>query len=407
MAALLLKQQGHDVIGIHMSNWDHEEEGSSGECSEREREDARLVCDRLGIGFHPVSFIREYWQDVFQPFVEGIVAGGTPNPDVSCNQHIKFDRFHSHAISLGAEWVATGHYARVRHRHDGVSDLLTAADPNKDQTYFLSTVSQAALRRALFPLGHLPKASASAATAARLSPSLPTRNARLTVSRESSRPPATRRASPAPRLSAPHRELGHRCFQRPHDTPARPLAPPPCPSPTRLLPVLAPPPSPFPQPEVRRIAGEANLHTALKKDSTGICFVGKRKFRDFIRGYLPDQARGPMVCIESGRVLGRHEGLLMYTHGQRARVGGLGGRWCVRTCPLAPPCPAPRPTKHPFPHHRHTQTPRPSPPPVPPPPVLAGWTDAALPTSTSHPFEPMRPCPFTLACLPPPRLPSH
>jgi len=239
VAALLLKQQGHDVIGIHMSNWDHEEEGSSGECSEREREDARLVCDRLGIGFHPVSFIREYWQDVFQPFVEGIVAGGTPNPDVSCNQHIKFDRFHSHAISLGAEWVATGHYARVRHRHDGVSDLLTAADANKDQTYFLSTVSQAALRRALFPLGHLLK------------------------------------------------------------------------------------------PEVRRIAGEANLHTALKKDSTGICFVGKRKFRDFIRGYLPDQARGPLVCVESGRVLGRHEGLLMYTHGQRARVGGLGGRWYI------------------------------------------------------------------------------
>lgn len=215
VAALLLKQQGHDVIGIHMSNWDHEEEGSSGECSEREREDARLVCDRLGIGFHPVSFIREYWQDVFQPFVEGIVAGGTPNPDVSCNQHIKFDRFHSHAISLGAEWVATGHYARVRHRHDGVSDLLTAADANKDQTYFLSTVSQAALRRALFPLGHLLKASASAATAARLSPSLPTRNACLTVSRQSSRPPAIRRVSPAPRLSAPHWGLGHRCFQTP------------------------------------------------------------------------------------------------------------------------------------------------------------------------------------------------
>ena len=157
VAALLLKRQGHEVVGIHMSNWDHEEEGMSSQCSEREREDARRVCERIGIGFHPVSFVREYWQDVFQPFVDGIRAGGTPNPDVSCNQHIKFDRFHSYALSLGAEMVATGHYARVRHRPDGVSDLLTARDLNKDQTYFLSTISQVALRRTLFPLGDLLK----------------------------------------------------------------------------------------------------------------------------------------------------------------------------------------------------------------------------------------------------------
>jgi tRNA U34 2-thiouridine synthase MnmA/TrmU len=101
------------------------------------------VCERLRIGFHEVSFTKEYWTDVFAPFLAGIRAGGTPNPDVACNRHIKFDRFTAHALSLGADWVATGHYARVRHSAGGPSELLTAVDETKDQTYFLATIPQA------------------------------------------------------------------------------------------------------------------------------------------------------------------------------------------------------------------------------------------------------------------------
>lgn len=181
VAALLLKRQGHDVVGVHMSNWDHAEEGTDGECAEREREDARRVCERLGIGFHAVSFVREYWSDVFEPFVAGIARGATLNPDVACNRpptrlassialsgalpensqasprHIKFDRFTAHALALGADWAATGHYARVAHSEAGGSALLTAVDADKDQTYFLAAVPQASLRRSLFPLGELRK----------------------------------------------------------------------------------------------------------------------------------------------------------------------------------------------------------------------------------------------------------
>ncbi|EOD10620.1 putative tRNA methyl transferase [Emiliania huxleyi CCMP1516] len=239
VAALLLKRQGHDVVGVHMSNWDHAEEGTDGECAEREREDARRVCERLGIGFHAVSFVREYWSDVFEPFVAGIARGATLNPDVACNRHIKFDRFTAHALALGADWAATGHYARVAHSEAGGSALLTAVDADKDQTYFLAAVPQASLRRSLFPLGELRKR------------------------------------------------------------------------------------------EVRALAAAAELHTAGKRESMGICFVGKRRFRDFIRSYLPPQRPGPLVCVESGRVLGTHQGVSLYTHGQRARVGGLGGRWYV------------------------------------------------------------------------------
>lgn len=239
VAALLMKQEGHDVIGVHMTNWDSAEEGAPQEsCVEQEARDARRVCDELGIGFHRVSFVREYWHSVFEPFLQGYDEGGTPNPDVSCNQHIKFDLFHEHARGLGADYVATGHYARLSAAADGEVQLLTGLDPTKDQTYFLAAVRQEALRRSRFPLGALHKS------------------------------------------------------------------------------------------EVRRLAAEAGLHTAHKRDSTGICFIGKRRFDDFLSEYLPQQP-GDFVCIESGRVVGQHRGYALYTPGQRARLGGSPARYYV------------------------------------------------------------------------------
>ena len=236
VAALLLKEQGHDVIGVHMTNWDIAEEGEEA-CGEQEARDAHRVCEKLGIGFHRVSFVREYWNDVFTPFLDGYLAGGTPNPDVACNRLIKFDRFMEHALSLGADRVATGHYARLSHQPDR-SRLLLAADASKDQTFFLATVRQDALRRCDFPLGGLLKS------------------------------------------------------------------------------------------EVRARAEEAGLHTAQKRDSTGICFIGRRNFADFLEGYLP-QEPGEFVCVETGASLGEHRGYAMYTPGQRARVGGQAARYYV------------------------------------------------------------------------------
>ena len=242
VAALLLKQEGHEVIGVHMSNWDHDEEvdGDSG-CGERERRDAQRVCDRLNIGFHEVSFVREYWQSVFEPFVAGVAEGATPNPDVWCNRHIKFGAFSSYVLNMGADWLATGHYAKVRHMEEAPSQLLAATDNAKDQSYFLAQIHQEALKRTLFPLGD------------------------------------------------------------------------------------------FHKPVVRQLATEVGLHVASKRDSTGICFVGKRKFSSFIKNYLPEAARrrGAVLCVESGRWLGDHEGQGLYTHGQRIRIGGLADRWYV------------------------------------------------------------------------------
>ena len=119
VAALLLKRQGHDVVGVHMSNWDADEDGSGEGCNERDRNDAREVCAQLGIGFQEVSFQREYWHEVFEPFLQGYREGGTPNPDIECNRHIKFAHFTEHAWALGADFVATGHYARLRRAADG------------------------------------------------------------------------------------------------------------------------------------------------------------------------------------------------------------------------------------------------------------------------------------------------
>lgn len=254
VAAMLLKEQGHDVVGVHMSNWDAAEEAGHEACGEKDARDARKVCERLGIGFHRTSFVREYWNDVFEPLLQGYQSGGTPNPDVACNRFIKFDRFVTHARELGADRVATGHYARLDHGlglgvNDGGSSgfsslsggsglsggigggggiggdgvkrsttrLLMAADVAKDQSYFLAAVRQSALRLADFPIGHLQK----------------------------------------------------------H--------------------------------EVRERAAAAGLHTATKRDSTGICFIGKRKFADFLESYLP-QEPGPFVCVDTGRELGQHRG---------------------------------------------------------------------------------------------------
>ena len=238
VAALLLKEQGHDVIGVHMTNWDTAEEGME-RCGEEDARDARRVCEHLGIGFERVSFVKEYWHDVFEPLLQGYHEGGTPNPDVWCNRHIKFDRFVSKALALGADHVATGHYARVdREGPEGTSRLLVSADPVKDQSYFMCAIRQSALRHALFPLGDLQK------------------------------------------------------------------------------------------PEVRERAAAAGLHVAGKRDSVGICFIGKRRFGDFLSEYLPQKA-GKFVDIESGQVVGQHRGYALYTPGQRARVPGLHSRWYV------------------------------------------------------------------------------
>ena len=165
VAALLLQQQGHDVVGVHMSNWDSSEDGLGHDCNERDRKDAERVCQQLGIGFHEVSFQREYWHEVFTPFLKGYQDGGTPNPDLSCNRHIKFGHFAEHARQLGADHVATGHYARLRRADgDGRVQLLAAADATKDQSYFLAAVRQV---MALAPHSALRRASPGAQRGAR------------------------------------------------------------------------------------------------------------------------------------------------------------------------------------------------------------------------------------------------
>jgi len=230
VAALLLQRQGYAVEGLFMKNW--EEDDSDGHCTAAEDlGDAHAVCERLGIPLHTVNFSAEYWDRVFTHFLEEYAAGRTPNPDVLCNREIKFRAFLDHALGLGAEFIATGHYARLRRTAQG-TELLRARDGAKDQSYFLYAVDQAALARTLFPLGDLEKG------------------------------------------------------------------------------------------EVRRIAAEAGLVTHAKRDSTGICFIGERNFRQFLARYLPAQP-GEMRTPE-GELLGRHNGLMYYTLGQRQGLG-LGG----------------------------------------------------------------------------------
>jgi len=240
VTALLLKRQGFDVIGMFMKNWDDTDE--NGVCTaERDAEDVRRVCEQIGIPYYVVNFEREYYDKVFEYFLEEYRRGRTPNPDVMCNREIKFGEFLQKALTLGADYVAMGHYARVEET-GGEFRLLRGVDRNKDQSYFLHQLNQEQLSRAMFPIGHLTK------------------------------------------------------------------------------------------PEVRKIAEEAGLHTARKKDSTGICFIGERNFKQFLRQYLPAQP-GDMVDIVTGQIKGRHDGLMYYTLGQRQGLGiggsGTGEPWFV------------------------------------------------------------------------------
>lgn len=240
VTALLLKQQGYDVIGIFMKNWDDTDE--FGNCTaEADSEDVRRVCEQIDIPYYTVNFEKEYYDKVFAYFLEEYKRGRTPNPDVMCNREIKFGEFLNKALSLGADYVATGHYARVV-EEGGEFKLLRGVDSNKDQTYFLNALNQEQLSKAMFPIGHLPK------------------------------------------------------------------------------------------PEVRKIAAEAGLYTAKKKDSTGVCFIGERNFREFLSHYLPAKS-GEMVDIATGEVKGRHDGLMYYTLGQRQGLGiggsGTGEPWFV------------------------------------------------------------------------------
>ena len=234
VSAWLLKRQGHEVIGIFMKNW--EDDDDSAYCSSNvDFVDAAAVADVVGIELEHVNFAAEYRDRVFAEFLREHRAGRTPNPDVLCNAEIKFKAFLDHALRLGAEHIATGHYARVRHVQDVGAvkfQLLKGLDPTKDQSYFLHRLTQAQLSRTLFPVGEL------------------------------------------------------------HKT------------------------------EVRRIALEIGLPNAHKKDSTGICFIGERPFREFLQQYL-DPTPGPMLD-EHGRDLGRHVGMSFYTLGQRQGLG-IGG----------------------------------------------------------------------------------
>ena len=232
VTAHLLKQQGYEVIGIFMKNW--EDDDNSEYCSSNiDFVDAAAVADVIGIEIEHVNFAAEYKDRVFAEFLREYQAGRTPNPDILCNAEIKFKAFLDHALRLGAEKIATGHYARVRQNPaTGLFELLKGLDPSKDQSYFLHRLNQAQLAKTLFPVGEL------------------------------------------------------------HKT------------------------------EVRRIAEEIGLPNAKKKDSTGICFIGERPFRDFLNRYIAKEP-GP-IKDERGRTIGRHEGLSFYTLGQRQGLG-IGG----------------------------------------------------------------------------------
>ena len=232
VTAHLLKQQGHEVIGIFMKNW--EDDDDSEYCSSNiDFVDAAAVADVIGIEIEHVNFAAEYKDRVFAEFLREYQAGRTPNPDILCNAEIKFKAFLDHAMRLGAEKIATGHYARVRlNETTGKHELLKGLDPSKDQSYFLHRLNQAQLSKTLFPVGEL------------------------------------------------------------HKT------------------------------EVRRIAEAMNLPNAKKKDSTGICFIGERPFRDFLNRYISKEP-GPIKNAK-GQTIGEHVGLSFYTLGQRQGLG-IGG----------------------------------------------------------------------------------
>ncbi|OGA55270.1 MAG: tRNA 2-thiouridine(34) synthase MnmA [Betaproteobacteria bacterium RIFCSPLOWO2_12_FULL_62_13] len=231
VAALLLKQQGYEVTGLFMKNW--EDDDTDEYCTSRQDLiDAVAVADRIGIEIDAINFSAEYKERVFSEFLREYRAGRTPNPDVLCNAEIKFRTFLDHALALGADYIATGHYARIR-EVDGLHQLLKAEDGTKDQSYFLYRLNQRQLARTLFPLGGI--------------------------------------------------------YKR----------------------------------EVREIARKEGLPNHDKKDSTGICFIGERPFREFLNRYLP--ADPGDICTPEGETVARHMGLMYYTIGQRQGLG-IGGR---------------------------------------------------------------------------------
>ncbi len=240
VALKLLKDDGYDVEAMFMRNWDSATNNDilgnpdvNDEVCPQEKDymDAVSVAKQLDVKMNRIDFIEEYWDTVFTYFLNEYKKGRTPNPDIMCNKYIKFNAFLQHAHTLGADYIAMGHYARVLHK-ENKSYLLRGVDLNKDQTYFLCMISQEQLKKSLFPIGHLTK------------------------------------------------------------------------------------------PEVRKIAQDANLYTASKKDSTGICFIGERNFKKFLQNYLPAKP-GKIVTLD-GKHVGNHDGLMYYTIGQRKGLG-IGG----------------------------------------------------------------------------------
>ena len=237
VAALLLKEEGYDVVGIFMKNWDDTDE--NGVCTaEEDFEDAVAIANQIDIPYYSINFEKEYYDRVFTYFLDEYKKGRTPNPDIMCNKEIKFKAFLDYAKNLGADYVATGHYARVDRSGDETV-MLRGLDNNKDQTYFLSQLSQEQIKDVLFPVGELQKS------------------------------------------------------------------------------------------EVREIAHKYKLATADKKDSTGICFIGERDFNEFLSNYLPAQPGN--IVDTNGNILGKHEGLMYHTIGQRRGlgIGGDGAAWFV------------------------------------------------------------------------------
>lgn len=230
VSALLLKQQGYQVEGLFMKNWD-EDDGTEYCTAATDLMDAAAVCQKLGIHLHTANFAKQYWDNVFEDFLQEYKAGRTPNPDILCNREIKFKVFLEYADSLGADFIATGHYTQTRKAEDQTL-LCKGLDENKDQSYFLHAVGSKEFSRTLFPIGQLEKT------------------------------------------------------------------------------------------KVREIAQANNLVTHNKKDSTGICFIGERRFKDFLQTYLPAQPGD--IVTEEGKVIGEHQGLMYHTIGQRQGLG-IGG----------------------------------------------------------------------------------
>lgn len=235
VSALLLKQAGLNIEAVFMKNWEDDDDINTKNCtSQQDLLDAQAVCDHLEIPLHTVNFSKQYWDNVFEYFLNTYSAGQTPNPDVLCNKEIKFKAFLDYAINMGADYIATGHYARINNnKNNNTFSLLKGYDQNKDQSYFLHQLNQYQLSKSIFPIGDIPKD------------------------------------------------------------------------------------------KVREIAKQAKIPTYQKKDSTGICFIGERKFKTFLEKYLPAQP-GDIITPDKD-IIGKHDGLMYYTIGQRQglNIGGL------------------------------------------------------------------------------------